>query len=172
MELRGLTPANVTMIDSWMGAPQRVPFHPLDDGALLQIFLRDLLAVDELPSDFAALRQLDDSARPQYAVKIMKQLGTIGADLSLSEFLALLAEYHANYNALINHEPRPTITPVRLYRATRSRAFPLLVPFALPETGNMQIIDREEDHFSIIALEPLRNIVVEALSSAEAVYRP
>ncbi|MFB8828892.1 hypothetical protein ACE0DR_04965 [Azotobacter sp. CWF10] len=130
-------------------------------------FLRDLLSGEALPIDFDSLSRLGEAERPTAIVQALKQAGGIGSDLSREEFLALLGEYRANYDALVGHAPRPTTTPARLYRASRSMDFPLLAPFALAEAANLQVIDWEGDHFSVVERDSLREILAHLSNFGE-----
>ncbi|WP_089167925.1 non-ribosomal peptide synthetase [Azotobacter chroococcum] len=167
MEARGIAPNGVTMIDSWMAAPQNEGSLRLEGEALLLNFLRDLLSGEPLPIDFDSLSRLEEAGRPAAIVQALKQAGGIGSDLSRDEFLALLGEYRANYDALVAHAPRPTATPTRLYRASRSMDFPLLAPFALAEAAHLDVIDWEGDHFSVVERNSLREILAHLSNAAE-----
>ena len=163
LEMSGQAPASVTMIDSWMGARQGGE-QRLEGEVLMRNFLRDLIG-GELPRDFDALAELSEADRPAFVVHTLQRIG--GLAVSEDEFRTLLAEYQANYNALINHQARVTATPVRLYRASRSMDFPLLAPFAVPEMANLQVIDCEGDHFSVVSRASLERIVVQSLGLAD-----
>ena len=75
----------------------------------------------------------------------------------------MLAEYEANYNALVRHVPQPIGTPTRLFVACRSRGFPLLSRFNAPHGGDLELVAMDEDHFSIIRGEALRAIMATSL---------
>jgi len=110
---------------------------------------------------------LDEAEWPSAIVQALKQAGGIGSDLSANEFLNLLGEYRANYNALVNHSPSPTRSPTRLYRASRSMEFPLLAPFALTEAASLHVIDWEGDHFSVVEQDSLRSILANLSNASE-----
>ncbi|MFC0711131.1 non-ribosomal peptide synthetase [Azorhizophilus paspali] len=167
MEAHGIAPNGVTMIDSWMAAPQPQGSQRLEGETLLLNFLRDLLSGEPLPIDFDSLSRLAEAERPAAIVQALKQAGGVGSDLSQEEFLALLGEYRANYDALLGHAPRPTTTPVRLYRASRGMDFPLLTPFALAEATNLQVVDCEGDHFTVVERDSLREILMHLANSGE-----
>jgi thioesterase domain-containing protein len=163
LEMSGMAPVSVTMIDSWMGARQGGE-QRLEGELLLRNFLRDLIG-GELPRDFDALTELSEADRPAFVVHTLRRTG--GLTVSEDEFRTLLAEYQANYNALVSHQARVTATPVRLYRASRSMDFPLLAPFAVPEMANLQVIDWEGDHFSVVGRASLERIVMQSLGLAD-----
>lgn len=167
MEIRGMAPHGITMIDSWMANPASAGKQCLEGEALMLNFLRDLLSGEPLPIDFNSLSQLDEAEWPSAIVQALKQAGGIGSDLSANEFLNLLGEYRANYNALVNHSPSPTRSPTRLYRASRSMEFPLLAPFALTEAASLQVIDWEGDHFSVVEQDSLRSILANLSNASE-----
>ena len=161
MEARGMAPANVTMIDSWMAASPGGSGPRLEGEALLRNFLRDLLAGQPLPDDLARLAHLDEQQRPAAIVEALRQsgIGSSIAALSAGELKSLLDEYRANYDALVDHAPQATATPTRLFRASRTLDFPLLVPFGVPGAGSLEVIDWEGDHFSVVSRDSLRGIL-------------
>ncbi|NVK40904.1 MAG: amino acid adenylation domain-containing protein [Oceanospirillaceae bacterium] len=161
MEARGMAPAHVTMIDSWMAASPGGSGPRLEGEALLRNFLRDLLAGQPLPGNLDGLAELDERQRPAAIVEALRQSGLDSrvAALSPDEIKALLNEYRANYDALVAHAPQPNETPTRLFRASRTMDFPLLVPFGVPNTDSLEVIDWEGDHFSVVSRDSLAGIL-------------
>jgi len=168
LEAAGIAPLGLTMIDSWQSADSRSATQ-LSGYAALHNFVRDLLGSTPLPAAFADIEALEASQQPEAALTLLRAAGVAGGAMAVDEFSALLAEYQANYNALVRHAPQPIATPTRLYRATRSQRFPLLAGFAAPDGGRLERVEMDEDHFSIFQGEALRNIVAQALrQDAEA----
>ncbi len=171
MEARGIAPNGVSMIDSWMAAAQPRGGRRLEGEALLLNFLRDLRSGAPLPVDAESLARLDEAERPEAVVQALRQAGGTASELSRDEFLALLGEYRANYDALVGHTPRPAAaTPTRLYRASRHMDFPLLAPFALEAAAPLEVVDWEGDHFSVVGRESLREILAHLSNSSEAAF--
>jgi thioesterase domain-containing protein len=167
LEAAGITPAGVTMIDSWQSADSQT-INRLEGYSLLHNFVRDLLGSAPMPEAFAAIETLDASRQPEAALAVLRDNGVTGGHLSVQEFVTLLLEYQANYNALVRHAPQPISTPTRLYRATRSQHFPLLAGFTVPDGSYLKPIAMDEDHFSIFQGEALRAIVAQSLLPASA----
>jgi len=161
MEARGMAPAHVTMIDSWMAASPGGSGPRLEGEALLRNFLRDLLSGQPLPDSIDRLAELDEQDRPEAIVEALRRsgIGSSVAALSPAELKNLLDEYRANYDALVDHAPRPTATPTRLFRARRTLDFPLLVPFGVADADGLEVIDWEGDHFSVVSRDSLRGIL-------------
>ncbi|MDN0085399.1 amino acid adenylation domain-containing protein [Crenobacter sp. SG2305] len=168
LEAAGIAPLGLTLIDSWQSADNRATVR-LEGYAALHNFVRDLLGSTPMPDTFAAIEALDANRQPEAALAVLREAGVAGGQMSAQEFVALLAEYQANYNALVRHAPQPVSTPTRLFRATRSQRFPLLAGFAVPDGGHVEQVAMDEDHFSIFQGEALRSIVAQALrQDAEA----
>lgn len=167
LEAAGIAPAGLTMIDSWQSADNCTSSR-LEGYPLLHNFIRDLLGSTSMPEAFAAIETLDASQQPEAALAVLRDSGVTGGQLSVQEFLTLLAEYQANYNALVRHAPQSISTPTYLYRATRSQRFPLLAGFAAPDGGHLELVAMDDDHFSIFQGEALRTIVMQSLLQANA----
>lgn len=167
LEAAGIAPAGLTMIDSWQSADSQTVSR-LEGYPLLHNFVRDLLGSTPMPEAFAAIEMLDASQQPEAALSVLRDSGVTGSHLSVQEFVTLLAEYQANYNALVRHTPQSISTPTRLYRATRSQRFPLLAGFAVLDGGYLEPVAMDEDHFSIFQGEALRAIVAQSLLPAGA----
>lgn len=163
MEAAGMAPLGLTMIDSYQSVDCRSGDR-LHGYRLLHNFVRDLMGSAPMPQDFAAIEALEPERQPEAALAALRNSGMQGGDqLSIQEFMTLLEEYGANYDALVRHAPLSTSTPVRLFRATRRQHFPLLTNFSMPNGGYLESIDMDEDHFSIIRGEALQTIVALSL---------
>jgi len=164
LEARGVVPAGLTLIDSWRSAQchtaDRLTGYPL-----LHNFVRDLLGGAPMPKAFAAIGRLDASEQHEAAVAALHESGTAIGQLSVQEFADLLAEYAANYSALVRHLPQAVRTPARLFVANRSQRFPLLVRFGASDCGPATQIAMDEDHFSIVRGDALRAIVAASTGS-------
>jgi len=165
LEAVGIALAGLIMIDSWQSADSRTASQ-LEGYPLLHNFVRDLLGTIPMPEAFAAIETLDASRQTEAALAVLRDSGVTGGQLSVQEFATLLAEYQANYNALVRHAPQPISTPTRLYRATRSQRFPLLAGFAVLDGGHLELMAMDEDHFSIFQGEALRTIIAQSLQPA------
>jgi thioesterase domain-containing protein len=167
LEAAGISPAALTMIDSWVGRPDTQPGDVLEGFALLKSFVGDLLQDQGLPPGFDELASLPDLQR--VAVLQAKLKGSDLGSLSGSGFDALIAEHGANFNALMQHRPRPSRAAMRQFRALRHAGFPYLVPFASADAthGSTPAPDpvyMDETHFSISQGECLRQIVATTLN--------
>ncbi|WP_236261564.1 alpha/beta fold hydrolase [Pseudogulbenkiania ferrooxidans] len=162
LEARGIAPLGLTLIDSCQSADSRTASR-LEGYALLRNFVRDLLGSTPVPEAFAAIETLDAGRQPEAALAVLRDTVASAGQLSLPEFVTLLGEYQANYNALVRHAPHAISTPTRLFRATRKQQFPLLTPFAMPDGGHLEVVAMDEDHFSIVQGEALRAIVAQVL---------
>nr|WP_294866247.1 amino acid adenylation domain-containing protein [uncultured Pseudogulbenkiania sp.] len=162
LEARGIAPLGLTLIDSCQSADSRTASR-LEGYALLRNFVRDLLGSTPVPEAFAAIETLDARRQPEAALAVLRDTVASAGQLSLPEFVTLLGEYQANYNALIRHAPQAISTPTRLFRATRKQQFPLLTPFTMPDGGHLEVVAMDEDHFSIVQGEALRAIVAHVL---------
>ncbi len=167
LEAAGISPAALIMIDSWVGMPGAQPGDVLEGFALLKSFVGDLLQDQCLPPGFDELASLPESERA--AVLHSKLKGSDLGYLSGSGFDALIAEHGANFNALIQHRPRPSRTLTRQFRALRHAGFPYLTPFASADAvhGSELAPDQvymDETHFSISQGECLRQIVATTLN--------
>ena len=165
LEANGIAPLGLTMIDSYQSADCRSGSR-LHGYQLLHNFVRDLLGSTPVPKEFAAIESLDPDRQPEAALAALRDTGVRGGQLSIQEFIALLEEYRANYDALVRHAPLSIGTPVRLFRATRRQHFPLLVNFSMPHGGHLESMDMDEDHFSITQGAALRTIVALSLLPA------
>lgn len=159
LQEHGMTPASLTMIDSWMADPANAADQRLEGDALMLNFLRDLLNGQPLPLDIAALSALPLEQRPAAIVEALHQSGGALAELALHEFMALLAEYQANYDALLGHRPQPVALRGRLFRASRDMDFPLLAPFGFKGPQALEIIPREGDHFTLVDRQSLQDVL-------------
>lgn len=162
LEASGIAPLGLTLIDSCQSADSRTASR-LEGYALLRNFVRDLLGSTSVPEAFAAIETLDVRLQPEAALAVLRDTVASAGQLSLPEFVSLLGEYQANYNALVRHAPHAISTPTRLFRATRKQPFPLLTPFAMPDGGHLEVVAMDEDHFSIVQGEALRAIVAHVL---------
>lgn len=167
LEDAGISPAALTLIDSWVGMPGAQPGDVLEGFALLKSFVGDLLQDQCLPPGFDALASLPEPERA--AVLQSKLKDTDLGSLSGSGFDALIAEHGANFNALMQHRPRPGRTMVRQFRALRQAGFPYLVPFASADAMHdsehaPEQVFMDETHFSIAQGECLRQIVATTLN--------
>jgi thioesterase domain-containing protein len=166
LETRGIVPVGLTMIDSYQSADSRGGSR-LHGYQLLRNFVRDLLGSTPMPKEFAAIEALDPELQPDAALAALRDTGATGGQLSVPEFIALLEEYRANYDALVRHAPMPISTPVRLFRASRREDFPLLVSFSMPQGGKTESIDMDEDHFSIVQGAALRSVLASSWPQGE-----
>jgi amino acid adenylation domain-containing protein len=166
MEAGGIAPLGLTMIDSYQSADCRNGSR-LHGYHLLHNFVRDLLGGTPMPEEFPAIEALEPERQPEAALAALRDTGVHGGQLSIQEFITLLEEYGANYDALVRHAPLSINTPVRLFRATRRQHFPLLMNFSAPYGGHVESIDMDEDHFSIVQGEALRTIVALSLLPSE-----
>jgi thioesterase domain-containing protein len=166
MEAGGIAPLGLAMIDSYQSADCRNGSR-LHGYHLLRNFVRDLLGSTPMPQEFAAIVALEPERQSEAALAALHDTGVHGGQLSIQEFITLLEEYGANYDALVRHAPLSINTPVRLFRATRRQHFPLLMNFSAPYGGHMESIDMDEDHFSIVQGEALRTIVALSLLPSE-----
>lgn len=169
LEAKGIKPAGLTMIDSWQSADHRTT-QQLEGFALVHNFVRDLLGSTPIPPSFAAIEALASEQQAAAALAVLQEAHVTGGHLSEPEFQALLAEYKANYNALIRHYPRAITTPTLLYCATRRQRFPLLMPFTAPNNSRLTQIAMDEDHFSIFQNAALHAIVDESLGAINRSY--
>jgi thioesterase domain-containing protein/acyl carrier protein len=166
LEAAGIAPVGLTLIDSWQSADSHTASQ-LEGYALLHNFVRDLLGSTPMPDAFAAIEALDVSQQPEAALAVLRDNGVSGGQMSAKEFVVLLNEYQANYNALVRHASQSVSTPTRLFRATRSQRFPLLAGFAAPDGGHFEQVAMDEDHFSIFQGAPLRTILALSLQTQE-----
>jgi thioesterase domain-containing protein/acyl carrier protein len=161
LETRGISPLGLTMIDSYQSADCRGAGR-LEGYQLLHNFVRDLLGSTPMPSEFAAIEALEPVRQPDAALAALRNTGADVGELSVQEFITLLEEYRANYDALVRHAPLSISTPVRLFRATRRQDFPLLAKFSVPPGGHAESIDMDEDHFSIVQGAALRTVLASS----------
>jgi amino acid adenylation domain-containing protein len=166
LEARGIAPSGLTMIDSYQSADFRGDAS-LHGYQLLHNFVRDLLGSTPMPKEFSAIEALDPERQPDAALAVLRATAAHGGELSVQEFIALLEEYRANYEALVRHAPLPIGTPVRVFRATRRQDFPLLVNFSMSHGGHVETIEMDEDHFSIVQGAALRTVLAASWLQAE-----
>lgn len=165
LEVRGIAPLTLTLIDSWQSAASHTSAR-LEGYPLLHNFVRDLLGSRSMPEAFAAIEMLPAGTQAEAALTLLRN-EQVSGELSLTEFLTLLGEYQANYNALVRHRPQAINTPISLYRATRCQAFPLLAAFVPLSGGSLELMAMDEDHFSIFQGDALRSIVAQQLQRCE-----
>ncbi len=164
LEAAGIPPLGLTLIDSWQSA-QAAQGPELQGQLLLQNFVRDLLGGALVPEALAAPAAPDPAPQARAALAWLRGVGHAAGQLTEQEFMALLAEHQANYNALLRHAPQPVATPTRLYQATRSQGFPGLCGFVAPGAGTTEVVAMNEDHFSILQGRALRHVAESLLSS-------
>ena len=132
---------------------------------LLQNFVRDLMGGAPLPAALADVAAMDATQQVRAALALLREMGHGAGQWTEPQFTALMAEHQANYNALLRHSPQPVATPTRLYRATRSAGFPGLCRFTPPGAACAEVVDLNEDHFSILQGRALRAIAEPLLAS-------
>ena len=133
--------------------------------ALLQNFVRDLMGGAPLPAALADVAALDATQQVSATLALLREAGHAAGQWTEPQFMALMAEHRANYDALLRHAPQPVATPTRLYRATRSAGFPGLCRFTPPGASRAEVVALNEDHFSILQGRALRAIAEPMLAS-------
>jgi thioesterase domain-containing protein/acyl carrier protein len=169
LEQAGVSIAALTMVDSWTGAPGSTSADVLQGFPLLKSFVGDLLQDEGLPADFEELALLPASHWPA-ALKAVLSDTSVGT-LSTADFSKLIAEHEANFNALIQHQVKPTRIKPRQYHASRHGGFPFLAPFSMPEAAfvagtpgpDLQVY-LNETHFSIFQGDCLRHIAASTFN--------
>lgn len=158
--------SSLTMVDSWIGDTRKTG-SPISDFELLKNFVGDFLDGASISAVMDEVEKLEVDRQIDAATRILRAEGMLQPEVSDQLFLGLLAEYSANYRALISHRAGRVKTNVRMYRATRVfDRFPYLTPFDLhladqrDALGN-SILELNEDHFSIIREKSLKRIVAE-----------
>lgn len=154
--------AQVIMLDSWMGACSERGKKKLHGADLIANFTKDFLHGQPLPEGFNTLNQLPAAQQIPAAIKLLKTANTAAGNLTQAEFVHLMHEHQANYNALINHQPGRVKARLLEFRASQTQAFPLLEPFSTHGLSNSTITPLEEDHFSIISDRALKSIIESA----------
>ena len=158
-EAQGTVVNRVIMIDSWTGAPIHREKSRLAGAALINNFAKDFLQGSALPEGLAQIAQLPEAQQTQAAINILNAFNTSLGQLSPDEFIALMSEHQANYNALIQHKPGTVKAQLFEFRATQAQVFPMLEPLCTQGLTQSSITHFKEDHFSIIQGDALHNIL-------------
>lgn len=160
LESMDIAVANLTMVDSWTGAAGETNAAPSLEGyPLIANFVKDFMDGAPLPARLSEMEAMEDNKRIDAAIRLLRELDSVGGHLSREDFAALLAEHRANYNALIRHRPGKVHVAVHQFRASRTQAFPHLQPFGSTGSERNVSITLDEDHFSISRGASLRQIV-------------
>jgi thioesterase domain-containing protein len=176
LESRGVHVASITMVDSWMGSGNRDAARALNGLALLRNFVTDFLNGAPLPPGFEDLERQDEPGKLAAAIRLLNGAKLLPEHMDEEEFIVLFNEHRANYQALVQHRPSPVAAPIRQFRAVRAQSFVMLEPFSPgPVNGERmvpsEVIDMDEDHFTIMRDRALQRIVERVFGAQPASVR-